>query len=446
MSLSQLLEDDLGEIHESEIEVSPTVLEVDSWGLRKGRELWESRDIFNPHGACSREAWADCHAAVFEPRPRAAKNPADAKRAEWFRNLMQTNDYRALHKRTRGNLALSRIAAGELAQQWLEFLGNNRDINDPVAVARSVGCAVASGREGVNAALEAMEGLEGGGLGGDGSDEPSEADADRIVDIFRKTRNDSMLRKILESSGRFRRVAQSLQRSKSLHGCDDMVGVTIGNKIPHLCLSEKLALASEETELLALYRIANSRAMIKEYQAVEPQGRGPIVVVVDESGSMTGEKIVTAKGLALAMGWVAKKQRRWIAFVGFAEGTSGNTLVMSPDKWDQAALIAWLTHFYGGGTTLDVPVREIPETYWPAFISRGMPRGKTDIVTITDAVVNCPDWMADRYNRWRKEEKVTSFGIVLADCAGDFSGICDKVFCCRSLDVDGEAVREVLSV
>jgi len=74
---------------------------------------------------------------------------------------------------------------------------------------------------------------------------------------------------------------------------------------------ELARLADPEFELDALRRIVERQALCREHHAIEPVGKGPIIVVLDESGSMDGEKCHTAKALALALAWIARQQRRW---------------------------------------------------------------------------------------------------------------------------------------
>ena len=64
---------------------------------------------------------------------------------------------------------------------------------------------------------------------------------------------------------------------------------------------ELARLTVPELELDALRRIVERQAQCREYHAVEPVGKGPVIIALDESGSMSGEKIHTAKALALAI-------------------------------------------------------------------------------------------------------------------------------------------------
>src|SRR3954467_13821485 len=103
--------------------------------------------------------------------------------------------------------------------------------------------------------------------------------------------------------------------------------------------------------------------MCREYRTTEPVAKGPIIVCADESGSMQGDKVHTAKALALALVWVARQQRRWAALVAYPGDTGERRLPLPPGRWDEAAVMDWLTEFLGRGSDLDVPVRELPRYY-----------------------------------------------------------------------------------
>ena len=95
--------------------------------------------------------------------------------------------------------------------------------------------------------------------------------------------------------------------------------------LPH----ELAKLAIPELELDTLRRLVERQTLCREHHATEPVGKGPIIVTVDESGSMQGEKVHTAKALALALAWIARQQGRWSALVAYS-GDSGERLLALP--------------------------------------------------------------------------------------------------------------------
>src|SRR5206468_9035225 len=140
-------------------------------------------------------------------------------------------------------------------------------------------------------------------------------------------------------------------------------------------------LAMPNLELDTLRRLMEKQCMERDMRSTEPVGKGPIVISIDESGSMSGDKVHTAKALALALAWVARRQRRWCALVAYSGDSGERHLPLPPGRWDEAAVLDWLAAFLGMGGDLDVPVRELPRLYRELKA----PAGVTDVVFVTDA-------------------------------------------------------------
>jgi uncharacterized protein with von Willebrand factor type A (vWA) domain len=368
-------------------------------------------------------------------------------------SLLDTPDYHAMKSSTAMDVTMSEVAGFTLANQYKEYVvsltpeerkecegdggTDGESIGNTVKRIRSTGNALKGAQEDVSDAKDAMSGI--GGMGAtDGTADPKQA-----MQIFKRLRKDKSLKSIVQKMGRYLRLAQSMQRQKRTHGLDDVVGIELSGDIHRILPSELALLADEDLEMDILRKIAERQAMSREYRAYEGAAKGPIVVCVDESGSMQGEPHANAKAFAAALGWIAKSQNRWCAFVGFSGGTEGTRLAMPPHKWDSAKFMDWLTHFYGGGTTLDVPLDELPRVYWPEFQA---PRGKTDVVIITDACVDCPESMAAKFNAWKLAEKVKCYGIIIGDEPGDLNLVCDQTWSVNYLDVEEECVSELLSI
>src|SRR4029077_17206100 len=131
-----------------------------------------------------------------------------------------------------------------------------------------------------------------------------------------------------------------------------------------------------------LRRLIERQCMAREFRSLEPVGKGPIVLVVDESGSMEGNKVHTAKAMALALAWIARQQKRWCALCAYSGDSGERLLPLPPGRWDEHALAEWLIAFLGRGSSLDVPVRELPRM----LADLNAPPGETDIVVVTDCV------------------------------------------------------------
>lgn len=306
-----------------------------------------------------------------------------------------------------------------------------------MATLRAVGRAVTDAGAEVGEMVEAKSALGMGG-GMPGSNDPK-----AIAVLFKRVRSDPGLRRICELAGRFRRVAQSKQRLKTSHDLDDVVGVEPGGEVSRLLPVEQAKLMVPELELDTLRRIAEREALCREHHAVEPVGKGPIIVSVDESSSMeSGEKIHTAKALALALAWIARQQRRWCGLIAYSGDSGERLLTLPPGRWDETALCDWLSAFIGCGSNLDVPIREMPEFYRRL----GAPNGMTDVVFVTDAQCRIDSETQSWFLAWKREVNARLITLVIDNAPGDLAAVSDDVHQVRSLTPNGDAVGRVLSL
>jgi uncharacterized protein with von Willebrand factor type A (vWA) domain len=264
-----------------------------------------------------------------------------------------------------------------------------------------------------------------------------------------------MLRQILNTAGRMRRFARSLQQQKTNAKRGEIVGLELAGDVNRLIPRERIELSGAIPELLdqALYRLTQKRSMCYKHKRNEPKKSGPFVCCVDESGSMSHEdshgvpRIVSAKALAATMAWLAGYQNRWCVLVSFSQGQSQKHIVLPPKHNLQGELIDWLLHFYQGGTDLDVPLDVVPNKLWSEFLKQGMPQGKTDAIIITDGCMDCPDEMRDKYLAWAKVETVKTYGIIIGEKnPGGLERVCDQHWCIEDLDLENSAVESVLSI
>ncbi|MBA4191987.1 MAG: hypothetical protein C0467_28745 [Planctomycetaceae bacterium] len=430
---------------------NPTALEIDEWGLRRGRDLLAENTRLQKSGT-DEFAAADFFTAAFDPNPKLLPNCAEARRHQFVSQLLDTPEYHALHTNTQLDDTASEIAATHFAHQFAQLkkedaqdrpsgaasgtTSGDGDLAREMAALRAVGKAVAEAGKEVEELKEATAAL-GMGSGSPGSNDPK-----AIAELFKRVRGNSNLRRICELAGRFRRVAQSKQRQKVSHGLDDVVGVEPGGDIGRLLPSELMKLLVPELELDTLRRIVERQALCREHHCVEPVGKGPIIVVADESGSMEGVRAHTAKALALALAWVARQQRRWSGLIAFSGETGERLLALQPGRWNESALCDWLTGFIGGGSSCDVPIEELPRMYRQI----GAPHGITDVVMITDCKARIPPAIREAFNAWKRSVTARVLTLVIGDIPGDLEHVSDEVFRVPALDPTSDAVGRVLSL
>jgi uncharacterized protein with von Willebrand factor type A (vWA) domain len=102
----------------------------------------------------------------------------------------------------------------------------------------------------------------------------------------------------------------------------------------------------------------------------------------------------------------------------------------------------WLSEFIGMGSSLDVPVREMPDFYQQL----GAPVGKTDVIFITDAICHIPAKLQEDFCAWKKQVQARLITLVIQSEPGDLSAISDEVHLVPSLAVSEAAVERILAI
>lgn len=459
LSLEEALDISLGQIpvridseneelmeERKEVPPSPTALQLDRWSQRRGRDWAESDDgqaIFATVPENDRRyVAADFLSAAWEPAPALAERCEDARRHHFLSTLLQSPQYESLHRSTMLNDVAAELAAAAFTKQWFELVATEQPEDELDQDAQAIEAA----NDACDEAKTDVTDFENAcrSLGGDGSMDDYGMSADQVRQLFEKVRSNRMLRRIMELAGRYRNLAQSMQHGKPCHGADEVVGIETGDELSQLVPSEYAFLDDDVLEMDFLRRFSEATLTIEELRATENESKGPLVIVVDESGSMHGDPIANAKAMALAILWIAEHQNRWACLVGFAGGTDGNYLVVPPGQRDIAALTEWLAHFYSGGTDRDVPLVELPAK-WNEL---GCPEGKTDIIIITDGILRIPADMETRFMTWKENTQVKLNTIILAygTQKGDMDRVSDRLWLSTELNLETAGVSECLSI
>ncbi len=426
------------------IETSPTVLKTDRWTRRAGQRLaeqWAEAGI-EDSGSWSETVAADSLETLLSSAPRPAERPADEHRARWWKQLMETSECNALRSRTVCSPAIAEIAAAELAKQWVAYVAENPESEggDGHETPQQSVRRLRSTRNALAEAAQAADDAEalGAGLG---LGTTTSLEGAKLAAYTRRLRGSANLAGIMRMAGRFIARARQLQRQRTDLPGLEITGVELSGELARLLPIESslIAGAVPEIELLALSRLAQRRALSYRRIMREPVAMGPIVVSVDESSSMAGDRIEAAKGLALAMASIARAQKRPFLLSAFSGTPEIRTASGSAD-----AIVAWLEEYFGGGTVLDGPLHTLPTAHWPA----GPMGARSDHIIITDDDVGVDDDMLAGYQAWAKARGVRTFGLGIGVRETEtLARVCDGgVWCLPSLDLNNPAIDVVLSI
>lgn len=428
-----------------EAEASSTVLKTDRWTRRTGERLaaeWAEAGVdgVTPESV---DLAADAVETLLATTPKLHERPADAKRARWWKSLLDNPATAALRSRTMLNPAVAELAAASLATQYASFAeatAEREEKPDEEESPRESMERARSIRKALDEASETADDAEhvGAGLGISGD---SSVGAREIAQYTRRLRKSPRLAKIMQMAGRFTAKAQQLQRQRTNLPGMEITGVELSGDMARVLPIEAALVAGAvpELELLAMARLAQRRAMSYRKITRAPVGMGPIVVSVDESGSMYGAKVEAAKGLALAMAAIARAQKRPFMLAAYTNDKTIRIADGSPDS-----IVDWCEAFLSGGSSLDMPLSSI-RPHWPT----GAAGKLADHIIIGDAEITAAsDEYLNSYADWAKTNKIRTYSIIIGQHKpGALGAVSDGgCWCLPSLDLDNPAIDAILSL
>jgi len=277
----------------------------------------------------------------------------------------------------------------------------------------------------------------GTGLGAAGKTSPG-----RKMELGRRLATTPKLRKLASVVGRMREHALALRRRPFERTSEEVFDVRLGSDLERLLPPELLALHHPLLRRDFARRLVEGRLLSYALRGADERGRGPMIVCLDGSGSMSGDKEIWSKAVALTLLEIARRQRRLFRFICFSSAdTPLFTLDLNPRERhevqeDRALDVA--EYFPGGGTDFQTPLSAALDCFRTARYRRG------DLVLITDGECQvAPDWLA----RFKTEKERLGFSLysVLIDVGpsaiGTLATLSDRVTSVSKLA--DESVRDL---
>jgi uncharacterized protein with von Willebrand factor type A (vWA) domain len=267
-----------------------------------------------------------------------------------------------------------------------------------------------------------------------------------------KLRN-NRLAKFHKLLGQFKMIQQAESRRKIMHATDEVVGVKLGDDLTRMIPAEMLNLASPELEADFWMRYANKEILQYDLRGSEKMGQGPVICVVDESGSMGatdvagGTREAWSKALALALCDQARQKNRDFHYIGFSSSRQQITISFPGGVAPIAKVIEMTEHFWAGGTEYEAPLKlalKMVEDHYDKNVMTS--KGKPDVVFVSDDEYGSMD--EDFMREWQRvKDKISlrCFGIAIGcGFSGAMAQISDNVRAIQDLvDSDPKAMADL---
>ena len=251
-------------------------------------------------------------------------------------------------------------------------------------------------------------------------------------------------RDLVDLIGRMQATAERKQAEKMNHDGGEIVDIVQGDDIG-LLLDDEIALLRHPK----LGRIHRGRLMDAdlsqfEVESKEPKANGDIVILLDESGSMSGAREAEAKAITLAIAHIALKQRRKLIVHCFQHTVTATITLDGTDSGAQAVSLAMrglseiATRGTGGGTNFDGPFR--------TAIQSSKTLRDPDIIIITDGHANTSAETLQMLAEERKRNGLSVFSMLIGstDNSTDLKKFSDRIWCADSLI--GKAAPELFEL
>ena len=270
-----------------------------------------------------------------------------------------------------------------------------------------------------------VKSLLGGTHAGSGEAELKKIPLRDQIQLAEKISNNEHLKSIAKWAGRFKQIA----RQKSIyHDSIERSGVSLGNDIEKLLPSELALYKNESTKLDFLRRFVEGQTMQYDIKGRESLGKGPIILCLDQSGSMRGLDY-QSKGFTLALMSIAKKQRRDFCYIPFS--TRARAYRYPKGKINTSEMIKLSEAFLGGGTNFEAPLSKSLELINESRFKQ------SDIVFVTDGEDRLGESFLDEFNQIKKEKEFAVLSLVIGNNTDVLENLADRVIQINDLNDEG---------
>ena len=309
-------------------------------------------------------------------------------------------------------------AMSDLGDQLQQTMQNN---------SHSFSQAMAQAMQETKQTKDSLKSLLGGTSAGSGEAELKKVPLRDQITLAEKIASNKQMKEIADWAGRFKQIARKKQKSKH---CDSMErsGVTLGNDIERLLPMELGLYTHPITKNDFLRRFVEGQTMMYEQKGQEVLGKGPIVLCLDQSGSM--HKLDTqSKGFTLALMSIARKQRRDFCLILFSTRTQ--TLKYERGKIKSSDMINFAQIFLGGGTNFALPLERAMNVVNESRFKQA------DVVFVTDGEDRVKTSFLEAFNKNKKEKDFNVLSLVIGSSINTVEQFSDRVVQVKDFDERG---------
>lgn len=189
----------------------------------------------------------------------------------------------------------------------------------------------------------------------------------------------ALVQRVAKLAGRMYASLKGARATKIAGVAGEVYSVEQGRAIDRLLPSTMAMLSDSVLEGVVLEQIATRRAPQYAVRGTAKRSKGPLVMAIDESGSMVGARNEWAKAAAVAVARVAAEEGRAVSVVHYS--TSAERQALRPR--DGASVVQMIQRFLNGGTMISLALSVSTDEV--KMLAKKGERG-ADIILVTDGI------------------------------------------------------------
>lgn len=216
--------------------------------------------------------------------------------------------------------------------------------------------------------------------------------ADRLQ-LAQALKSQTKLQDLVRLLGRMTPLVRQAWMTRSTHGQDEVVNIELGQDLTRLVPTELIALQHPLLRRDFRRRFTEHALLQFQLQGMTPAGRGPLIILIDESESMKGPKELWSKAFALALIGLVRHDQRDAAVILFSSEQEQLLLRFTPGQDSAETFITLASHFFNGGTHFERPLTQAVELMSEQALCQA------DVVLLSDGLCTVSEsWLAT----WRQ--------------------------------------------
>jgi uncharacterized protein with von Willebrand factor type A (vWA) domain len=231
------------------------------------------------------------------------------------------------------------------------------------------------------------------------------------LELGRRLAGNEKLKKLARMVGRMKFHALALRKKVFERSNEELLEVEQGDGLHRLLPHELLSLHHPILRKDFYRRFLDRELIQYSLRGVEEKGKGPMIVCLDGSSSMSGDKEIWSKAVTLTLLEIARKQRRLFRSICFSSAdTPLQILDMNPrDRYEieTRTVMDLAEYFPGGGTDFQKPLDAALECLRHSRFKKG------DVVFITDGECQVEPAWVEHFRREKERLGFSLFSILI---------------------------------